>query len=107
MPGNGEILQSGLETELYSYGSLEGRQTMRNLSLVPGSDAVLQPALSLLFDQIIADELQDPLPGAWQAVQALAKTHSLIDERLAASQQPAESSERSAVAEEEDGRMIF
>ena len=65
---------------------------MRNLSLLPGSDAVLQPALSLLFDRIIADELQAPLPGAWQAVQALAKKHFLIDERPAASQQPPESS---------------
>jgi uncharacterized sulfatase len=107
-PETGEVLQSGLETEFYDYGSLEGREEMRNLSLVPGSYALLQPALNLLFDQIVPDELQAPLPGALQAVQALAKKQYLIYGALVSRQQPPESSDTSeAPDEEEKVRMIF
>jgi uncharacterized sulfatase len=106
-PETGELQHIGLETELYDYDSFEGREEMRNLSLVPGSDALLQPALNLLFDQIIPGELQAPLPGALQAVQELAKKQYLIYERLAALAKPPESAEPTGVAAEEVVRMIF
>jgi hypothetical protein len=64
--------------------------------------------LNLLFDQIVPDELQAPLPGALQAVQALAKKQYLIYGALVSRQQPPESSDTSeAPDEEEKVRMIF
>jgi uncharacterized sulfatase len=107
-PVTGEVLQSGLETELYDYGSLEGREEILNLSFLPGSDALLQPVLNLLLDQILPDELQAPLPGALQAVQALAKEEYLMFKALVSHQQPPESSDTSeAPNQEEEVRMIF
>jgi arylsulfatase A-like enzyme len=107
-PETAEVQQSSLETELYDYDSLEGREEMRNLSLVPGADALLQPVLNLLFDQILPDELQAPLPGAMQAAQALAKDQYLMFKALVSRQQPPNSSDPSEPPnEEEEVRMIF
>ena len=107
-PVTGEVLKSNLETELYDYDSLEGREEMRNLSVTPGSDALLQPVLNLLFDQILPDELRAPLPGALQAVQALAKDQYLMLQALVSRQQPPNSSDTSEnLKEEEQMRMLY
>lgn len=107
-PVTGEVLKSNLETELYDYDSLEGREEMRNLSVTPGSDALLQPVLNLLFDQILPDELRAPLPGALQTVQALAKDQYLMLQALVSRQQPPNSSDTSEnLNEEKQMRMLY
>jgi hypothetical protein len=76
--------------------------------LVPGADALLQPVLNLLFDQILPDELQAPLPGAMQRAQALAKDQYLMFQALVSRQQPPSPSHISEPPnQEEDVRMFF
>jgi hypothetical protein len=59
VPATDEIMQYSAETELYDYSTERGREELDNIA----DSHTVEPAVSVLFDSIVPNELRAPMPA--------------------------------------------
>jgi hypothetical protein len=86
VPLTSHIIQPSKELEFYDYSTTDGQLELNNLPFTDPADPRIQSMARHLLNDLIPNELQEPLPGALGVVQEASKIAHLAYRELIALQ---------------------